>query len=365
MDSKITSNDGDQTLHSEVREVDSLPNAIGTMSHEKARSLLKNGADPNDPEIKSKYRETLLHIAVKNDDPKSVNILLEYGARINETDNLGRTALDIAVQHNDLESVNILLQHGARINETDNLGRTALDIAVQHNDLESVNILLQHGARINETDNFGRTALQIAQKSYDCRIPLVLENFDRDFLEDFDGHCITSNSTELTKDSTEQVQEILDPKFILGWRFLYLVAHSDVNEVETFLHKEPDIDINYKDKEGRTALQIAQENGNDEMFFFLSVIKGADTSFLDTESEKEGANTGVLDTELEQGYIYSEEEGTESEEEGAKANTSDRTNSNSTKSTESPSTNPTNPKEEEQLVTKNQAGRKRSFSEIS
>ena len=280
MDSKITSNDGDQTLHSEAGEADSLLNAIGTMNYEKARNLLKEGSNPNDPNIKSTYGKALLHIAVEKGDKESVGILLEHGARINEIDNFGRTALHYSVMYEWPEICRLLL---AESRDNSNI------------------------ADSNITDDADQTYLFYLREG-----------------EELDNYCITSNSTELTKDSTEQVQEILDPKFILGSRFLDLVARSKLNEVKTFLHEEPDIDINSKDKEGRTALQIAQENGNDEMFFFLSGIKGVDTSFLDAKSEKEGANTGVLDTELEEGYIYSEEEGTESEEEGAKANTSDR-----------------------------------------
>jgi len=277
MDREITSNDGDQTLYGEAGEVYSLPNAIGTMNHEKARSLLEEGADPNDPKIKSKYRATLLHIAVQNGDLKSVDILLEYGARINEIDNLGRTALHYSVMYKWPEICRFLLAENR----------------------DSSNI-----ADSNINDHFNQTYLFYLRKG-----------------EELDKYRITSNSTELTKDSKEQGQKILDPKFILGSQLLDSVTRSKLDEVENLLAQGADTES--KDKKGRTALQIAQENRDDDMVLLL-LNAGANPIVLDTKSEKEGANNDVWDIESEEGYYtYSDEEGRKSEGE-SKANTSDR-----------------------------------------
>jgi ankyrin repeat protein len=81
--------------------------------------------------------------------------------------------------------------------------------------------------------------------------------------EELNDYCITSNSTELTKDSTEEGQVILDHKFILGSQLLNSVTRSKLNEVKTLLDQGADIES--KDKKGRTALQIAQENSDGDM----------------------------------------------------------------------------------------------------
>ena len=423
MDNKIISSDVDQTLNFKANKVDSLIHAIGTKNHKKVRSLLEEGANPNDPNIKFKstHNKTLLHLAVEIADKASVAILLEYGALIDNIDSFGQTALHYSVIRKQPEMCRLLLESGA-------------DSDVLDHDRKSYLSYLEEGDELND-------------------------------------YCITSSSTELTKDSTEEGQVILDPD--PGSQLLNSVTHYKLNEVKTLLDQGVDIEskdekgrtaleegqvildpdpgsqllnsvtrrkikevetllyqrvnIESKDEKGRTALQIAQKNGDVDMVIYL----------LDN-----GANSTVFD--IEEDYIYSDEEGRESEE-GAKANNSDRkttqnqddkkvsgtqdqnlmdskitpenrnqtllseaakvhylpnailaknheegkklenyhTTSNSTELTkdstkeeskantsdrkptaESPSTNPTNPKKEEQLVTKNPTTEKRSFFEI-
>jgi ankyrin repeat protein len=261
---KITPDDRNQTLPSEADEAYSLLNAAKTKNHTEFENLLKRGADSN-------------------------------------------IALRIAVQNGDITSVAILLEHGADINGTDSLERTVLHYSAIYQQPETCRFLLENGADPSVTDYGKQTYLSYLGKG-----------------EELDKYCITSNSTELAKDSTEQRQETLDPKFIQGSRFLDLVASSELNDVETLLSGEPDIDINFKDKEGRTALQIAIEREKYDVVSFL-IDRGADASFLDKKSEEE-----------------------------AKANTSIP-----------PSTNPTNLKKEGQLVPESPTLGKRSFSKIS
>ena len=119
------------------------------------RALLVRGADPNEKE--NRHGITVLMMAAANGDIKTVKLLLEWGARVNEHDD-GDTALIAAVKHRcPLPLIRLLLRHGARVNVKDYLGRTALDWAQENDDgghwgLERVDkaaiaLLKQHGAR--------------------------------------------------------------------------------------------------------------------------------------------------------------------------------------------------------------------------
>ena len=125
MDNKIISSDVDQTLNFEANKVDSLIHAIGTKNHKKVRSLLEEGANPNDPNIKFKstHDKTLLHLAVEIADKASVAILLEHEALIDNIDSFGRTALHYSVIRKQPEMCRLLLESGANSDVLDHCGR--------------------------------------------------------------------------------------------------------------------------------------------------------------------------------------------------------------------------------------------------
>lgn len=52
-----------------------------------------------------------------------VDLLVLYGADINEKDNTGKTALHYAARNNNDESIDILLLHDADLNAVDNSGK--------------------------------------------------------------------------------------------------------------------------------------------------------------------------------------------------------------------------------------------------
>lgn len=101
-----------------------LIKAIEKKDHDKLETLLIDGTDPNYPESRiSKLNEILeyvprvpIKVAIKNDDLKSVEILLKYGATVSCIDGTGwsplRTAL-FQISDNTIEIVNLLLENGA------------------------------------------------------------------------------------------------------------------------------------------------------------------------------------------------------------------------------------------------------------
>jgi ankyrin repeat protein len=95
-------------------------------------------------------------------DLQGVKRLVEGGADMEETDNIGRTALSWACLNGHFEIVEYLVEHGADLAHSDEVGMTALHQACGGGHLSSVKYLLGRGVRITERDNEGMTGLLYA-----------------------------------------------------------------------------------------------------------------------------------------------------------------------------------------------------------
>ena len=98
---------------------------------------------------------TPLHLAALNStEPIIVSLLLDYGADINATTELGLTPLHCATRpQSNSDIVALLIEHGADVGARTPLGTTVLHDAVELNsDPATVRLLLEHGGYIEETD---------------------------------------------------------------------------------------------------------------------------------------------------------------------------------------------------------------------
>ena len=86
--------------------------------------LLKNNADPN-----AKSLSGLTALMVASDDELKIKMLLQAGARINDTDNMGRTAVFYALKRSQPKKLKVLLQNKADVNTKDGEGVTPLEFA--------------------------------------------------------------------------------------------------------------------------------------------------------------------------------------------------------------------------------------------
>lgn len=111
---------------------------------------------------------TALHWAAGTGNEALAELLLEYGADVNEPDQMGKTPLVRAAHMGQTEMVRWLLQHGANpagrtaSDREGPTGFTPLHIAVIQNHAGIVELLLVHGADASATDDEGRTPLDWA-----------------------------------------------------------------------------------------------------------------------------------------------------------------------------------------------------------
>jgi ankyrin repeat protein len=106
--------------------------------------LIEAGADVNE---RSEFGYPVLVFAVKLGRNQLVDILLSAGAEINTTEvAMGRTALAWAVATNNIETVRKLIEAGADLEMTDELGNTPLMTAKSIGSEEIVKLLIKAGA---------------------------------------------------------------------------------------------------------------------------------------------------------------------------------------------------------------------------
>jgi uncharacterized protein (DUF433 family) len=125
--------------------------------------LIEYGADP---------KKAWIGLAVQNERPKILRLLIDKGADLNleaRLDNFPtnneqmRTALQYAARYGRTESLKILIAAKADLNAQNSVTRrTALHEAVVGNQVDAVRRLLKAGAKTTLKDGEGRTPLQVA-----------------------------------------------------------------------------------------------------------------------------------------------------------------------------------------------------------
>jgi len=113
-------------------------------------------------EDKNKYGQTLLHVAIEEERPTVVQMLLDFGADVEVKDCCDFTALHEAVHTRHVAIVRMLLEHGARVEAKDHVQRTALHIAADWGREAIVRILLEHGVNVEARDENQQTVLHRA-----------------------------------------------------------------------------------------------------------------------------------------------------------------------------------------------------------
>lgn len=124
--------------------------------------LIKSGADVH-------YRNELTKSSILHDyflshsgTVELLDYLIACNCDLNARNVEGSTPLHAAVLYDHLKKLNILLEKGALVTVTDNIGQTPLHVACLFGHYNCVIILKNFGAHINAIDSFKRTPLHYA-----------------------------------------------------------------------------------------------------------------------------------------------------------------------------------------------------------
>ena len=258
-----------------------------------ARKLLQMGADVNGMDS-----ETALHTAAQSGHPDVVELLLDYGAKINQVNCRGQTAVDIAALNRQwevedllldrggahrtnpplhiaalrgqFEDILTLLDEGADVDAAEDWGKTALRLAAEAGHLAIVQLLLERGADPNKVDHHGCIALEGALNypaANEAVIPLVSRSIDPTAI-DLQGRT-SLHLAACAKSKSNRVLNILlgagmspDARDRDGWTPLHWAARGRLpSSIMVLL--DAGADKAAKNKDGWTPYDVAKFNNKD------------------------------------------------------------------------------------------------------
>jgi len=129
------------------------------------KKSLKNGADVNE---KNESGESVIAQAIRlRCGNELIELLVEAGADLFDTDNEGVSVFDEAITYNNPEMVRRIIDAGVDVNETHrSSGFTPLMAAVCYNRKSIVTLLLDHGADKSQRDRRGLSSADYARKTH-------------------------------------------------------------------------------------------------------------------------------------------------------------------------------------------------------
>jgi len=281
-----------------------LMDAVLKNNLSEVKKLIKSGVKVNE---KDDYGTTALYAAADGASVDIAKILIKHRADVNAKDKHGDTPLISAsgawyalhkkdkserekLLDDAAETVKLLLEHGAKVNETDNDGFSALMFSASSTP-KIVMLLLKHGAEVNAKNNYGDTALfQAAGASKPDIVELLIKHRADVNAKDKDGWTAIIpasmvSSAAFTHDQAEKQKRFDDAAKVVK---LLIDKGADVNVKDAYvgatalMHASmigaipvakiliaKGADIKAKDKFGNTALDYAKKAKQTEMVKFL------------------------------------------------------------------------------------------------
>ena len=205
-------------------------------------NLIHTGADVNAKSQESICQETLLDLAINQNNKDMIKLLIDEGARYDEN------SLASAVREGDIDIVELFMKD-KNVDDINNLN--LINIASRYGYKNIVKLLIDKGANVNIiSSNYNNTALmQAATYGYKDIVELLIDNGASIDIQDYIG------ITALIKAA---------------------LHYKDI--VELLINKGADINI--KDNYGKTALMYALEVGNTDIAKLL-IDSGANINIKD------------------------------------------------------------------------------------
>lgn len=231
--------------------------------------LLKSGASVS---AIDNLGNTPLHNLVYWDSIEIGELLISYGASIDPQNKEGRTPLHEAVKRNQTNMTDFFLIKKANPNSMDNAHRPILFDAVSTGNLELIKALIQSGAILSQRDQNGNTILHLATILGSKSIIEYCLNQGTDiFAENKDSQTPVNLAL---KGNAETLRTFFTPKIInlqnnQGQSVLHLAVLQNVPASVVQYLLNSGIDIKIRDRNGKTALDLAEQDKKSELIQVL------------------------------------------------------------------------------------------------
>lgn len=266
---------------------------LGAVEHNRATAvelLVEKGADVTS---RNGGRYTPLRMACGGGSPAVVEILLKYGAVIDEGELLKPMVYEAATLRSyhgsepaspdRVQVIETLLKHGASIEQANVFGSTALTLASMRGKVQAAQSLLNLGATTAVANCAGRTALHAACRGLPWRptsndyakvVEMLLENEADTSRADNNGRSAMFYAA--MRGNCKTLSAILSHsnlsgnfKDFFGTMPIIAAARSGHTEVVKTLLAVDGSSMEYRDSEGRSLLWWASKSGNRELLAFL------------------------------------------------------------------------------------------------
>ncbi len=258
-----------------------------------------------------------LNVASRSRLPSIVRALLESGADVNATDEKGNTAMMAAMSHFEpetaelVEVVDLLLESGVSLDAKDEVGMNALHRAASNGWTSVLRLLLGNGASVHEKDPSGQTALNLAISRAELEVTrlLLVAGSDIRARDDIGSTALDEAILGLFVDGTELLINAgadIEATNEWGRTPLHIACsmYSTMREdwlaeawmiLEMLLQTKPNLET--KDGEGSTALDIAREHGSLDL---IALLKSAGAVDWEDREGTQGSGPGLADMRSQQ-----------------------------------------------------------------
>lgn len=236
-----------------------------------ARARLDEGADPNTGE--GTYEGPLLKLAAEDGKSAIVDLLLDCGANLEATDDLGRRPLLSAASLGRTAVVRRLLDRGADINGDDWSDQTALSEAAVHGQRDVVALLLSRGAERRLLDAVALDDVELVEK-------FLLDGGDPDHVYYSEVGRLAMYVVKLGNSRIVQLMLEHDASHYSKWYDDHPLLGEAARQGRLDIIKlliERGADVSAVGRDGKTALALATEGGHAEVTAWLVRAGAAQT----------------------------------------------------------------------------------------
>jgi len=231
----------------------SIHKAAGEGNIEVVKQHLVAGTDVNvrrlsmNDELKIVYGETPLHMAVSEGKKETAELLIAQGADVNAKNEGGETPLNLASTK---EVSELLIAEGADVNAKDDDGMTPLHNAAIEGHKEIAELLVVKGADVNAKDDDGKTPLDDAEEVWE-------------------------DASSEDKAAKKETANLIRKHGGKSGAEDSIHAAARIGNIEAVQqHLGSGVDVNTKNKLGRTPMLYAIQGGHKEIVKLL-IAKGA------------------------------------------------------------------------------------------
>lgn len=204
-----------------------------------------------EPYLKGKYQGNIpLIVAILNSDMKTIEILFDHDANIDQQNRNGETALNSIMSGyeysaQDILMIKKLLEKNADVNIADNKGRLPLKYAIykRSQNFEIIELLLQKGANISDKNQKGYVPLESArdQEYLNDELKNLLAKYKKD-IRQMDNLNDTSDSptllpSEQSPENDNENDNIPDVKNKIEDNSVQLQSDKTQQEIKSVTHK--------------------------------------------------------------------------------------------------------------------------------